>query len=121
MGRIYLLAILVAVISSTNLAWTTALNIHWTWAISLQMLAIVWFITAGMAFRFVLLKRFTLHKEWMIRSYVVTFAFVVFRFLNEMPALREMSTFVERGPTIGWVSWAIPLLLTEVILQWNKK
>jgi len=39
------------------------------------------------------------HKEWMIRSYVVTFAFVIFRWLNEVEAIKGLGNFVERGPT----------------------
>ncbi|NND06553.1 MAG: DUF2306 domain-containing protein [Saprospiraceae bacterium] len=121
LGRIYLIAILVGTISSTYLAWTSALEIHWTWALSLQGLAFAWMVTAAMAYASIVRRRIVQHKEWMIRSYVVTFAFVTFRWLNELPALRELGTFIERGPTEIWVSWTIPLLITEVILQWNRK
>lgn len=121
MGRVYLISILVGSLSATLLAWTTAVAIHWTWAVSLQALGFAWFVTALMAYITIRKKRIQQHKEWMIRSYVVTFGFVIFRFLNEMPALRELGNFVERGPTLGWMSWTITLLLTEVVLQWNKK
>jgi uncharacterized membrane protein len=121
LGRIYLIAILIGTISSTYLAWTSALKIHWTWALSLQGLAFAWITTATMAYISIRGKRIQQHKEWMIRSYVVTFAFVTFRFLNELPALRELGNFIERGPTEIWVSWAVPLLITEIVLQWNKK
>lgn len=120
-GRLYLTGILVGTISSVTLALTTGMAIHWTWAFSLLVLAMAWFFTTGMAFRFILLRRIQLHKEWMIRSYVVTFAFVLFRWLNSTPILVEMGTFIERGPTMIWVSWTIPLFITEIILQWNKK
>ncbi|NND32039.1 MAG: DUF2306 domain-containing protein [Saprospiraceae bacterium] len=121
LGRIYLTAILVGTISSTYLAWTSALAIHWTWALALQGLAFAWIITATMAYVAVRRKRIQQHREWMIRSYVVTFAFVLFRFLNELPALRALGNFVERGPTEIWISWTIPLLITEVLISWKKK
>ena len=121
LGRIYLIAILVGTISSVFLSWTTALKIHWTWALALQGLGFAWFITAAMAYIAIRRRRIQQHKEWMIRSYVVTFAFVTFRFLNELPALRELGNFIERGPTEIWLAWTIPLLITEIILQWNKK
>lgn len=121
LGRIYLIAILVGTISSIYLAWTTGLKIHWTWALALQGLGFAWIVTATMAYVSIRRKRIQQHKEWMIRSYVVTFAFVTFRFLNELPVLRELGNFVERGPTEIWISWAIPLLVTEVILQCNRK
>jgi hypothetical protein len=121
MGKLYLTAILIGTISSTSLAWTTALAIHWSWAFALQMLAFAWFCTAAMAFISIKRMRIQQHKEWMIRSYVVTFAFVIFRWLAAMPSIIELGTFVERGPTLGWASWVIPLFVTEIIIQWNKK
>jgi len=121
MGRLYLTGILIGTVSSVTLALTTGMAIHLSWAISLIVLAMAWILTTGMAFRFILLKRINLHKEWMVRSYVVTFAFVLFRWLNSTPYFVEMGNFIERGPTMIWVSWTIPLLITEIILQWNKK
>ena len=121
MGKLYLTAILIGTISSTSLAWTTGLAIHWTWAFALQILAFAWFCTAAMAFISIKRRRIQQHKDWMIRSYVVTFAFVIFRWLAAMPSIIELGTFVERGPTLIWISWAIPLFLTEIVLQWNKK
>lgn len=121
MGLTYITAILIGTISSINLALTTGIAVHWTWALSLIVLALAWISTTGMAFRFILLKRIQMHKEWMVRSYVVTFAFVLFRFLNSFPAIIENANFLERGATLIWVSWVIPLFVTEMILQWNKK
>ncbi|MCR9017087.1 DUF2306 domain-containing protein [Aquiflexum gelatinilyticum] len=121
MGRLYMTGILIGTISSVALALTTGMAIHLSWAISLIVLAAAWFLTTGMALRFILLRRINLHKEWMVRSYVVTFAFVLFRWLNSTPYFVELGNFIERGPTMIWVSWVIPLLITEVILQWNKK
>lgn len=121
LGWTYLIAILIATISSVNLALTTGIAIHWTWALSLIVLAFVWICTSAMAFRFILLRRINLHKEWMTRSYVVTFAFVLFRWLNSSPVLVELGSFIERGPTMIWMSWGIPLFVAEIVLQWNKK
>lgn len=120
-GRLYLTGILIGSISSVALALTTGIAIHWTWALSLIGLAMAWFFTSGMALRFILLKRITLHKEWMIRSYVVTFAFVLFRWITSQSFYYELGTFKETGPTAIWISWVIPLFFTEIILQWNKK
>lgn len=121
LGKVYLISIVVASLCATYLSWTTALAIHWTWAISLQSLGLVWFCTALMAYRFIRLRRIQLHKEWMIRSYVVTFGFVLFRYMNGHPLFVEAGNFIERGPTIGWLAWAIPLFFTEIMIQWNKK
>ncbi len=121
MGRLYLTGILIGTISSVTLALTTGVEIHISWAVSLIVLAMAWFFTSGMALRFILLKRVNLHKEWMIRSYVVTFAFVLFRWLNGMAWIHEFGNFTIVGPNLIWISWVIPLFFTEIILQWNKK
>lgn len=122
MGKAYLIAIVIATISSTYLAWTSAIRVNFSYALALQILAFAWFTTASMAYISIRRKRIQQHKEWMIRSYVVTFAFVTFRWLVDLPlAIKLMENFGERGPAIGWLSWTIPLLITEVILNWNKK
>lgn len=122
LGRTYLTAILIGTICATSLAWTSALQVNFSWAFGLQGLAFAWITTATMAYLSVMRKRIQQHKEWMIRSYVVTFAFVTFRWLNELTIVKNlMPEFAERGPTIIWFSWTIPLLITEIILSWNKK
>ena len=122
LGRIYLTAILFGTISATYLAWTTAIKINFSWAFSLQCLAFAWIITASMAYISVMRGRILQHKEWMIRSYVVTFAFVNFRWLSDLPIAHQlMDKFEERGPTMVWLSWTIPLLITEIILSCKKK
>jgi uncharacterized membrane protein len=122
LGKIYLLAILLGVISSTALAWTSAIKINFSWALSLQGLAFAWLVTSGMAYISVMSGRINQHKEWMIRSYVVTLAFVTFRWIQGSPFVIElMPEFTERGPTVVWLCWSIPLLITEVFLSWKKK
>jgi len=121
LGVIYLVGILIGSMSATYLAWTSALSTHWTFAVSLQALGFAWFCTVLMAYRAVRLHRYKIHREWMIRSYVVTFGFVLFRFLDELARSNDLGSFVERAATIGWACWVIPLFITEMVLQWNKK
>ena len=121
MGKTYMISILIGALSATYLAWNSGLAIHWSWAVALQGMSIAWIVTAGMAYRFIRMKKIEQHKRWVIRSYVVTFAFVTFRFINELPAVQALGEFVERGPTEIWIAWTVPLLITEIILQWNNK
>ena len=75
-----------------------------------------------MAYLSVMRKRIQQHKELMIRSYVVTFAFVTFRWLNELTIVKNlMPEFEERGPTVIWFCWTIPLHISEIVLSWKKK
>ena len=105
-------AILIGTMSATFLAWTTAIKVNFSWALALQGLAFAWIATASMAYISVMRRRILQHKEWMIRSYAVTFAFVTFRWLVDLPMAHQlMNKFEERGPTMGWLSWTIPLLI----------
>lgn len=122
LGRIYVIAIAIGAISSVYLAWTSALQVNFAWSLGLQGLAFAWITTTGMAYISVMRRRMLQHKEWMIRSYVVTFAFVLFRWLNGAGFVHEvMSDFKDRGPSMIWVSWVVPLMITEIVLSWKKK
>jgi hypothetical protein len=55
----------------------------------------------------------------MIRSYVLTFGFVVFRVVQ--PALASAGFGIGDQLTIAaWGCWTIPLLVTELVLQGRK-
>ena len=75
-----------------------------------------------MAYLSVMRKRIQLHKELMIRSYVVTFAFVTFRWLNELTIVKNlMAEFEERDFITFWFCWTIPLHISEIVFSWKKK
>ena len=48
----------------------------------------------------------------MIRSYVVTFAFVMFRILLRLLQAEHIGTFAEQVGVSAWFCWAVPLLIT---------
>jgi hypothetical protein len=55
----------------------------------------------------------------MIRSYVVTLAFVLFRAMDAVLEARGVATF-DSISFCAWACWALPLLLLEPCLQWRK-
>ena len=118
-GRIYIIAIVVASLSSAVLIFTTAAAISWAWSLALGGLAFAWISTVSMAYVAIRKRRINMHKEWMIRSYVVTFGFVLFRWASELSIIAD-TPFIERGPAVGWACWAIPLFITEMILSWYR-
>ena len=85
----------------------------------LIMLAAAWLSTTGLAVAAIRRGQVALHKELMIRSYVVTFAFVFFRWWADSPVFTDFS-LPERFSTIGWLCWTLPLLVTELILQGRR-
>jgi uncharacterized membrane protein YozB (DUF420 family) len=87
------------------------------YSLGLAGLAVAWLTTTAMAFIAIRRKNVEQHKQWMIRSYVVTFAFVTFRLLNQVLGAWHVMTDDERASTLAWSCWAIPLLVTEVVIQ----
>ena len=120
LGKVYIISILIAATCSTVLSWTSAIAIHWTWAISLQTLALAWFMTVIIAFLKIKRKEIVSHQQWMVRSYVVTFGFVMFRILMDLPIVQSAGNFIETGPTMGWLAWVIPLMIVEPFLQFGQ-
>jgi hypothetical protein len=47
-------------------------------------LACTWVVTTSMGYVAIRNRAVEQHREWMIRSYVVTFAFVTFRLLDQL-------------------------------------
>jgi uncharacterized membrane protein YozB (DUF420 family) len=122
LGKAYIIGILIASLSAIYMSFYVAPQVNISWSISLLVMALIWLVSVLMAYRMIRLKRVPQHKEWMIRSYVITLGFVLFRLLNETSIIRElMPTFEERGPACIWMSWVIPLFVAEVIMQWPKK
>ena len=121
LGKTYLIAILIGGLCSFVMAATASIQLNLAWAVSLGALGVAWLITSSMAYRAVRLKRISQHKEWMIRSYIVTFGFVTFRILTDVGMMLELGSFPEIAPTNGWLAWVIPLLIGEVVIQWNKE
>ena len=83
-------------------------------------MASAWIITTAFATIAICLHQVEQHREWMIRSYVVTFAFVTFRFLDGALETARIGTMVERMTAASWIAWTLPLLITESVLQARK-
>jgi hypothetical protein len=59
--------------------------------------------------------RIEAHKAWMIRGSAVTFSFVTFRMLIEMPLWSAVGD--ARLAVVLSVSWVAPPIVTEVVLR----
>ncbi len=57
------------------------------------------------------------HQEWMIRSYVTTFAFVLFRVFVCATQVAGVSTLDQQLTASAWICWSVPPVITEVVLQ----
>ncbi|NIJ52912.1 DUF2306 domain-containing protein [Dyadobacter arcticus] len=82
---------------------------------------LAWFVTGAMAFWAVKKRAYTQHREWMVRNYVLTSNFIIFRLI--FYALLDSKHFAfqsDTGSFTVWVSWSVPLLVTELVIQAKK-
>jgi hypothetical protein len=92
----------------------------WGFAVGLAGLASAWLVTTGMAYYTIRKGLVALHKEWMIRAYVVTFAFVTFRILSDYGPTSRLLPDNDKSTMISWVCWVVPLAVTEMVFQWRR-
>jgi hypothetical protein len=83
--------------------------------IALLTLSAAWLLAAGMAYRAARNRRYDSHREWMIRSYVLVWAFVFCRLASRVQGVEDLGG----GNAFIWLSWVGPLLLCELVLQWR--
>ncbi len=114
-GRLFLLGVAMGVAGAVGLSATTTYG--WGFAVGLMGLASAWLVTTSMAYVSIRKGLVELHKEWMIRAYVVTFAFVTFRILSDYGPTSRLQPENDRSLTISWVCWVVPLAVTEMIFQ----
>ena len=117
----YLLAILVSAGCALILSFTTAYDVNWAYAFSLQVWVSVWIISTIIAYRAALQKKFILHKEWMMRSYIVTLAFIVSGLALKYLLWIGFGTFEAISPSLFWMGWSVPLFVYQVVLSWKAK
>lgn len=122
MGKRYLISIVIA--ASASLYMSVNKIIFGEKAIAygfgLFMLAAVWLLTSGMAYWAVRSRNFVQHREWMVRSFVVTCAFVTFRLFARMLTDGFGINDGVASEIMAWACWAVPLIVTEVFLQAAK-
>ena len=118
LGLVYIAGVAIA---ASGAFWLAAHpSFGWVYGAGLGSMAAAQVVTTLLAF--VAIKRNLLdqHKEWMIRSYVVTFSFVTYRLFSVLLGTLQVGTYAEVNIVLAWGSWALPLLLTEAILQGKK-
>jgi len=79
------------------------------------VLAATWLAVAAMGYRAARNRRFDQHRDWMVRSYVLTWTFVFCRIVMRTLPEADPATIVG----IIWAAWIIPLVACEIALQWR--
>lgn len=114
-GLLYLLAVLISSGCALVLAFTTSFDVNIPYAFSLQVWVSVWISSTYIAYYFARKKKIKLHQEWMVRSYIVTLAFVISGLLVKLPWVQQLGSFEEISPSLFWLGWSVPLYLFELI------
>lgn len=85
---------------------------------SLASLSLAWLACAALGLRAAINLRFNTHRDWMIRSYVLAWSFVLCRVVEKIPSLAGLAG-IGNGQSFIWLSWLGPLALAEMAIQWQ--
>ena len=118
LGFVYMAAVTLGAVAAYYLAFNTSGGA--VFGSGLAALATAWLATTGMAFLAIKRHLYEQHKEWMIRSYVVTFAFVFFRIGAVVLGAMNPDGQLQQVSALAWACWALPLLVTELVIQGRK-
>jgi uncharacterized membrane protein YozB (DUF420 family) len=121
-GRIYLAAVLVGSLAAIVLSVTSALY-GFAWGVGVFSLAVAWLATTGTALVCIKRRNIKAHRQWMIRSYIVTFAFVLFRVTTDYVPSEALwgVSLAEMSTAMIWAVWVLPLLAYDVYLQYGDR
>lgn len=89
-------------------------------AVSTSLLAIAWTVSASMGWRTGSQRKWRAHTDWMIRSYVLTWSFVLCRMVQRSGAGELLGPGSDTA--VVWLTWLVPLMLCEVgLAAWRRR
>lgn len=127
LGRIYLTGILVGGLSAFVIAPGIISGL--VGQVGLSLLGVLWLWTGWNAYSSIRAGNVTLHREWMIRNFGLTFAAVTLRLWlgiligTQVPLLDVKyggdfdALFVEAYRVVMWLCWVPNLIIAEWIIQ----
>ena len=117
LGLLYIAGMTIGSIGAIGLALQTDGGL--VFGSGLFFLAIAWITTTSLAYVAIRKGLIDQHREWTIRSYVVTFAFVTFR-AGQVAMTGSGIPLATAIGIMAWACWAVPLLATEAVIQGQK-
>jgi uncharacterized membrane protein len=79
--------------------------------------AVLWMITTGIAFAFILAGKVQQHRQWMIRSFAVALIFLEVRVIGGVTGWENIPGADE---TIVWCCVAFSVLAGDIAVQWQE-
>jgi hypothetical protein len=74
-----------------------------------------------MAYRRILQRKIQSHREWMIRSFALTFAAVTLRIWLPLFAGVLKMDFLQSYQTIAWLCWVPNIMIAEILLSRSRQ
>jgi len=113
LGRLYVISVFVGSFTGIALAWGRP-GLPGT-----SMQAAAWMVCTTAAFITARNRHLVLHRQWMARSYAVTFTFVSSRVLNLVPAY--WSHLGDVLSAVGVIAFTLAsLLIVDIGLNWHE-
>jgi hypothetical protein len=113
LGRAFIVTCLISACFAFYMALTPTFG--WTYGLGLMGLGGTWVGCALMGYFSIGYSTVVLHRRWMIRTYVITFAFVTFRLFTDLLGWANFGTVEDIQKAAAWVCWSIPLAVTILV------
>ena len=91
LGKVYVIAVVIGACLAVIMDLTVDIDPNWMINAGYLIHPLAWGLTALVAYRTAVTRNFNVHRQWMIRSYLITFTFVLVRLPNPIRSWREMS------------------------------
>ena len=115
LGKIYIISVILASITSVYLSYTSAITV--TYALGLFVGSVVWLVSAIIGWVHIRNKKVLLHKQWMIRNYIVTFFFIIIFGFYDLFRAMGVADLITLASVLPWISLIVPLIITEILIR----
>ncbi len=119
LGKVYGTGVLIGALGGYGMALTIPAK-YLVYGAGLFALCTAWVVTTGMALYSIRRREIEQHRDWMMRSYTVTFAFVSFRLVDKWLIDWKVASDNDIDALMAWACWSVPLLLVEPFIQLRK-
>ena len=119
LGRVYVTSVLISAVAGFALALNASGGL--VAKVGFALMAVIWFISATLAFTHIRNRDVVEHRRWMIRNYALTLAGVTLRVYLGLFFAADVA-FSEFYPVLAWASWVPNLLVVEwFMLQQERR
>ncbi|WP_010500860.1 DUF2306 domain-containing protein [Paenibacillus elgii] len=120
LGYAYVLSITISGLVNLFLAWHATGG--WVSGLGFFLLDVLWMAATFMAVHKISINDLQAHKEWMLRSYALTFAAVTLRLWLPLLIMLNHGSFVPSYQIVAWLCWVPNLIFIETLirLRWKR-